>query len=116
MKKKLMVVVCFCISVYSGALFADSNASDFVPSQLESVLTAHVVASTKESESISDLMKTMHSGSPISMHLKTQMEQVFPVFDLNVSLVEFNFVGVNGDYAIARAKQKLEKISGPASL
>jgi len=49
------------------------------------------------------------------MHLKTQMEQVFPVFDLDVSLVEFSFVGLSGDYAIARVKQQLEKVSGPAS-
>jgi len=66
-----------------------------------------VVATSKESESISDLMNTLHTGSAGSMHLKTQMGQVFPVFDLNVSLVEFSVVGLSSDYAIARVKQQL---------
>jgi len=50
------------------------------------------------------------------MHIKTQMEQMFPVFDLNTTLEEFSLVGVDGDYAIVRVKQKIERVSGPASL
>lgn len=96
-----------------GVSFANN---DTVSLQLERVITEHITSTSKESESIEGLMKTMHSDSPVAMHLKTQMEQAFPVFDLNVSLMEFSFVGMNGDYAIARVKQKIEKVSGPASL
>ncbi len=113
MKKYLTTFVFMFVLLQSGVSLANN---DVISSQLESVVTAHIAATSKESESIKDLMVTMHTDSPVSMHLKTQMEQAFPVFDLNVSLVEFSFVGMNGDYAIARFKQKLEKVSGPASL
>jgi len=113
MKKYLTVFVPLFVLFQAEVSFANN---DVVSSQLESVVKAHIAATSKESESIDDLMATMHTGSPVSMHLKTQMEQAFPVFDLNVSLVEFSFVGMDGDYAIARFKQKLEKVSGPASL
>ncbi len=113
MNKYLVALISPFVLLQSGVSLANN---DVVSSQLESVVTAHISATSKESESIEDLMATMHTDSPVSMHLKTQMEQAFPVFDLNVSLVEYSFVGMNGDYAMARFKQKLEKVSGPASL
>ncbi len=111
--KKIMTGLYFiCFFTYSNSVFSSNDA---VSVELESILAAHVMAASKDSESITDLMETLHTDSPVSMHLKAQMEQVFPAFDLNVSLVEFSFVGLSGEYAIARTKQKLEKISGPAS-
>ena len=110
MKKSLTAVLYFCVSVYSGTLFADS---DLVSPQLESVIAAHVAASTKETESIDDLMKTIHPESPAYMQIKMQMEQMMPAFDMNVELVDFKFVAMDGDYAIARVKMKMEKVSGP---
>ncbi|MCF6236780.1 MAG: hypothetical protein L3J70_10490 [Gammaproteobacteria bacterium] len=112
MNKKLIAAVSMCASVYSGTLLANS---DEISSQLESVLKSQNVAMSKDSESIEGVMKSMHSESPASMHVKVAMEQMFPVYDMNVSLQEFSFVGVSGDYAIARVKEKIEKISGPAS-
>lgn len=110
MKKGLMAVLYFCVSAYSGVLFADN---DLVSSQLESVMAVHVAASTKETESLDNLMETMHPESPAYMQIKMQMEQMLPAFDMNVELAEFNFVGMDGDYAIARVKMKMEKVSGP---
>ncbi|VAW88068.1 hypothetical protein MNBD_GAMMA16-2017 [hydrothermal vent metagenome] len=112
MNKKLTIVISFCFLSYSGVLFADN---DLVSSQLENVMKTHVIATSKESESIDDVMKTIHPESPAAMHIKTGLEQIFPVFDLNVSLVEFSFVGLDNNYAMARVKQKMEKVSGPAS-
>ncbi len=112
MNKKLTTAIALCASVYSGALLANNNN---VSSQLESVINTHVTATSKDSESIEDVMKTMHSESPASMHIKVGLEQMFPVFDLDMSLTEFGFVGVSGDYAMARVKQKMEKVSGPAT-
>ncbi len=111
MKKRLAAVLTLCISSYSGFLFADDSV---VSSQLEGIIVEHIAATSKDSESIENLMKTMHTESPVSMQLKMQMEQIFPAIDMNASLVGFNFIGMDGDYAIARAKQKLEKVSGPA--
>ncbi len=110
MKKNLTVILYFFVSAYSGILFADN---DLVSSQLESVMAAHAAASTKESESLDDLMKTMHPESPAYMQIKMQMEQILPAFDMNVSIAGFKFVGIDDDYAIARVKMKMEKVSGP---
>jgi len=113
MNKGLIGIFTCCLVVYSSISFA---SNDVISSQLEGVITAHIAATSKDSESIDDVMKTMHTESPVTMHIKTQMEQVFPVFDVNTSLVNFSFVGMDGEYAITRAKQKVEKISGPAQL
>ncbi|MCF6344898.1 MAG: hypothetical protein L3J00_00335 [Thiomicrorhabdus sp.] len=59
-------------------------------------------------------MKTIHSSSPIALESRAQMEQIFPVVDMNTSLIEFSFVGQAGDYAVAKIKEKIEKVTGPA--
>ena len=110
MKKGLMGVICFCVSMYSSTLLADN---DLVSSQLRNIMAMHAAASSQEAESLDDLMKTMHAESPAYMQIKTQMEQVFPVFDMDVALEEFSFIGIDGDYAISRVKLKMKKISGP---
>ena len=94
----------------SGVSLANN---DVLSSQLQSIAAANIAATSKESESITDFMGTIHTGSPAYVQIKTQMEQLLPVFDMDASLVEFSFVGVDGDYAIARVKQKLKKVSGP---
>ena len=94
----------------SGIAFSNNEVNT---AQLEAVITAKIVATAKESESIEDMMKTIHSSSPISLETRTQMEQIFPVMDANTSLTEFIFIGKSGDYAIAKIKEKIEKVSGP---
>ena len=111
MKKSMIGMFSLFVLIYSNILFADNS---IISPELERSVTAHIAATSKDSESIEALMRTMHTESPISMMIKTQMEQIFPVFDINVSLVEFSFVGMSGEYAIAQFKQKLEKVSGPA--
>ncbi len=110
MKKSLMGAICFCASIYSATLLADS---DVTSSQLRNIMEAHATASSKDTESLDNLLKTIHAGSPAYMQIKTRMEQMLPVFDMNVALEEFNFVGLDNGYAITRAKLKMEKISGP---
>jgi len=113
MNKYLAPSALFFVLFYPGLSLA---GDDVMSSQLKNIVVSHIAATSKESESIDDLMKTMHTDSPVSMQIKTQMEQVFPVFDLNMALDEFSLVGLDGDYAMARVKQKIEKVSGPASL
>ncbi len=79
-------------------------------------MKTQAAAMSKDSESIENVMKIMHPESPIYMHEKTKLERLFPASDANISLIEFNFVGISGDYAVARVKSKVEKISGIASI
>lgn len=100
-------------SMASSTAFANSDV-DVDASQLEAIITANIAATTKDSESIEDMMKTMHSGSPVALEMRTNMEQLFPVVDMDTSLSAFNFIGKTSDYAIAKIKQKVVKITGPA--
>jgi len=113
MKKGLIRIFAAGMVMSASVSFANN---DSVSSQLEGIISSHIAATSKDSESIDDVMKTMHTDSPVTMHIKTQLEQVFPVFDVNTTLLEFSFVGLDGEFAITRAKQKIEKISGPAQL
>jgi len=61
MKKSLVGFFVLSVLLYSNALLANN---DVISAELEGVITAHVVATSKESESISDLMKTLHTNSP----------------------------------------------------
>lgn len=110
MKRYLAVLVSVAALIQAGV---SSAGDDVLSSQLRSVAAANIAATSKDSESITDFMNTIHSGSPAYVQIKTQMEQLMPAFDMEASLVEFSFIGVDGGYAIARVKQKLKKVSGP---
>lgn len=108
------LIIAMALSTLSMASSTTLANSDADASQLEAIITANIAATTKDSESIEDMMKTMHSGSPVALEMRTNMEQLFPVVDMDTSLSAFNFIGKTSDYAIAKIKQKVVKITGPA--
>jgi len=112
MFKQLAISMALSASLITSGMSFASN--DIDASQLKAVITAKIAATTKESESIEDMMKTMHSGSPIALEVRTQMEQLFPIMDANTSLTEFSFIGKSEEYAIAKIKERVEKVNGPA--
>ncbi len=112
MFKQFTIAMALSASLISSGMSFANN--DIDTSQLQAVITAKIAATAKESESIEDMMKTMHSGSPIALEARAQMEQIFPVADMNTSLIDFSFIGQTGDYAIAKIKEKIEKVTGPA--
>ncbi|MCF6344896.1 MAG: nuclear transport factor 2 family protein [Thiomicrorhabdus sp.] len=113
MFKKLTIALALSASMFSYTNMAFAN-NDADVAQLEAVITAKIAATSKGSESIEDIMSTIHSGSPVALETRAQMEQILPAVDMNASLVEFSFVGQAGDYAVAKIKEKAEKITGPA--
>jgi len=67
-----------------------------------------------EEENLEKVMNTVHSQSPGYIQTKELSKQIFPYYDLKYQLLSFNFIATDGDYALARGKQKTVKIEGPA--
>lgn len=66
-----------------------------------------------EDEYVSAVMATMHPDSIAYLPTRQALNQLFPLYDLQYTLLEYHFVGEEGGYAYARVKQRTEKVNGP---
>ncbi len=66
-----------------------------------------------QSENIDRVMLTIHPQSPAYQSTRTEVQQVFPQYDLSYKLLEYKFIAVDGEYAYARMKQRTQKRFGP---
>ncbi|MBI4844860.1 MAG: hypothetical protein HY810_00010 [Candidatus Omnitrophica bacterium] len=67
-----------------------------------------------ENEDISKIMETVHTQSPGYLATKQLSNEIFPEYDLKYEMLNFKYLIIDGEYALARATQKTSKISGPA--
>lgn len=67
-----------------------------------------------QAEDVAAVMGDMHSQSPAYLPTKQMLQQLFPAYDLAYELVDYRFVGEDGEYAYAKIRQRTTKISGPA--
>lgn len=67
-----------------------------------------------QEENIDAVMDTIHTQAPSFLSMKKDMPSLFDNYDLSTELTSFAYIGQNDDYAVARAKVKITKISGPA--
>ena len=65
-------------------------------------------------EDIAKIMTTVHTQSPGYLATKQISNEIFPPYELNYELINFKYLVRDGDYALARIKQKTSKIAGPA--
>lgn len=59
-----------------------------------------------QQEDVDAIMSTMHSMSPNRAATKAQFPALFKRYDLKYELVDYSFVSLSGNYAIARVKQR----------
>jgi len=64
-------------------------------------------------ESLDKVRATIHSKSPVYQNTIAMTQRLFGAYTLKYTLVGFTFMGSDGEYAVARVKQKTEKIAGP---
>ncbi len=67
-----------------------------------------------QKEDMEAVKQTIHTQSPVYIPSLKTTEQLFGYYDLKVELLYFRYTGSDGEYAIARAKQKTIKVKGPA--
>jgi ketosteroid isomerase-like protein len=63
-------------------------------------------------EDLDTTLKALHSNSPNYQVSKERISRIFHDHDVAMELVDFDFVGETGPYAIARVKVKSAKKSG----
>lgn len=66
-----------------------------------------------EKEDIALIMETVHPQSPGYTATREFSARIFPEYDIKYELLELHFIAKDGEFAIARTKQKTTKVSGP---
>jgi len=104
----LMFVV---LVIFASATLVFAQEADI------STILKKVVTDNFEAYQVEDLdavLLTVHSQAPGYEPTKQVSQQLFPQYDLKYELLNFKYLTIDGAYAFARARQKTEKISGPA--
>ena len=92
-------------------LFAQGSSADTESELKESVLNN---LQATEAEDITKVMSTMHSQSPVYVATMQVLNQMFPAYDLKYTLLNYVYIGTDGEYAYAKVKHETKKVSGPA--
>jgi len=87
-------------------------AAENVEEAIKSVVVTNMEACQKEDTS--GMMDTIHSQSMGYLETKQAMQPIFENFDLKYTMLSYKFIIQDGEYAIARVRQRTEKVSGPA--
>ncbi|MDD5728308.1 MAG: hypothetical protein PHV59_07085 [Victivallales bacterium] len=83
-----------------------------ITAELEDVFKKYVEYCN--TENIRGVMEIMHSKSAEYASTRIRMARIAAGYDLKYELMSFNYVGITGEYAIARTVQKTSKIKGPS--
>ncbi|MFH1061705.1 MAG: hypothetical protein V1747_02305 [Candidatus Omnitrophota bacterium] len=109
--KVLVFVSLFCLP--SIVLGQDSSEQFFKTSaDLKKVLLE--IFDAYEKEEMSRILACVHTLSPGYSATKDVGNQNFPIYDLKYELMNFKYLALDGDYALARVLQKTSKVKGPA--
>lgn len=91
--------------------YAHANNPGEISKDLRSAYEKHIIALDKEDNNA--VIQSLHSQSPALFQVTQMMQQMFPVFDMKSEIIEFKYLGLDNEYALARVKQKLVKVNGP---
>ncbi len=103
----MIFTICILIGL-TGPLFAEEHFAKQIKQTVIDNLTA------LKNEDMTRMMDTIHTQSLSYLTTKQQMAPLMENYELGYELLSFNFIGLSGDYAIGRTKQRTVKISGPA--
>ena len=81
---------------------------------LRNVIEANFIAIEKKD--IEAEMQTIHTNSPNFYDAREISRQLSPKYNFRCELLSFKYIAVDGEYALARGKQKTSRIDGPAFL
>lgn len=101
-----LIIIC----LFSAPGFAADK--DVIGGQIKQVIIDNF--NGFEKENMAQVLNTVHTASPVYMATKESASQIFSTYDLKYELVNFRYIGTDGEYAVARAMQKTTKVSGPA--
>ncbi len=91
-----------------GAKGGDDKAKWQLEQSLKEVIVRNFMAT--EAMDVDGIGKTLHSRSPVREGSLQVMKGLLARHRLRAELLEFRIVGVDGDYAVARGKQKITSV------
>ncbi|WP_028303820.1 hypothetical protein [Oceanospirillum maris] len=104
----LRVVCVLVFTLCSSIGYADSIADD-----VRDVVEENIAAI--QNENMARMMKTVHSSSPSYQATMQQVPSLFQQYDLEYELTGYDFVGVTGEFAVAKVRQITRKVGGSAA-
>ncbi|MBN2640750.1 MAG: hypothetical protein JXR78_03770 [Victivallales bacterium] len=86
------------------------------PKQIAAEVKTTIIENLEASnmQNMEQTLKTIHTQSMAYMQTKMQISKIYDNWKLKIDLLNFEFIGMTGDYAVARFRQKTVKLSGPA--
>ena len=99
MKFKRMITPVVLLSCMVSSVHAENTISN----ALKEVFITNLNAS--EREDIDAVMATLHTQSPSYQQTQQVAQTLSQNFDLKFELLSFKYIGRDGEYAVARAKQ-----------
>ena len=108
MKKYCTIIALF--SVVCLGLAVGCSEDKNVAAELEAVVMKNFKAT--EAKDVNTMLETLHTQSPSYAHTKNESTALFEEFDIKYELLQFQYVGMDGEYAIARCKYSAKKIAG----
>jgi hypothetical protein len=107
----IILIICLILGRLPLGLAQDAPASKNparVEYDLKSTMTENIRST--QAEDVDAMMKTLHSGSPVYETTRRSVSQIFgKVQGLKYDLLSIKFLAVDGDYAVARVRQRTTK-------
>ncbi len=108
MTRKVAVVLTVLVLVF----FAVSvQAEEDIGETLRKLIVNALEANQMEDQEAALAM--IHTGSPVYEKIQGRIPLIFSSFDLEYELLYFQYLGRDGEYAVARIKQTTKKVKGP---
>lgn len=78
--------------------------------ELETLVMENLKAT--EAEDMNTMLETIHTQSPSYAQTEKLSAHLFENYDVKYELQQFQFVGIDGEYAIARYKFSTKRVAG----
>lgn len=102
--RQTVTMMVLLVSIFS---WSHAGAESSTEQSVRNTLDQGIAAFNKED--LETTLKALHPDSPNYQVTKERISRVFEGHDVKFELVDFDFVGETGPYAIVRAKEKSTK-------
>ena len=95
----------------AAVIFCVKSTAENLNADIETTFQRYITATDLKRPD--DIVYEIHTQSPFYLSTIQQINQLFPIYDIQVSLNEFHYLGSYDTYRFAVAIQSFKKRSGP---
>lgn len=109
MKSIKFLILILAVFVLSACKVEFSTPAE----ELKGIIQANIDG--MNSENVEQSLEAVHSESPFYEQMQVMLEEISKVYDLESSLIDFQYIGTSDDKskAVVLLKQKTSKLDGP---